>query len=850
MFALYTGVAKRHSCRIYGIALLIAITYASVVHGQEVMLSKFALAKTPIQKQYSYILAAFRSSLGGPVKEEGPLATSPEQKKAKTFGTLSMSREAQSERALELMTLLDKPVFAMDSMALFSPDTWQSLHLLDKEPNVMSTIAPGMQTLFGKFYLMRLVTGPSTDVNRIHRRAQAIKELSRETETTQKIVRLCNLVGQRQEQLLGLTSAEHPLYQKDLEVYLHEFFLRSIGGSKLAESKGWNRFTKIFGDVWYGLGPILGTAALWKLNKGFYNKTINDQKYVEDHQKNKNYAEVLRQWEKNGEKGPKPLSPEEQAAAQRRTEHKKWQRQVNRLQKQASDANLSAEKTEAIRVQLAQKYAEAAATNPDSLWTRTKEAVGSTVQDLKDLVPDATTPGKWAEFGKNLVWGDRYDTDMAPRQDFNPAEPAPAPAPAALKEESDKEQPKIFNRGSYALERQLGFSHGKALLGLAALSGYLGGVQIPGIIGWIKKRSKAMSYFYDQLKPLKDFFLATAGLKKIFSQVPALKHLKDEIDAALYISDPKIVKLRNLLMGPAFKKGPRGYLARGDLIVAIDLLKECREKILKGIGLLGALDAYSSLAIWMSEHYNHAEKPLCFVHLIEGSTIPILDLKDFWHPLSPGAPTLNSINLGRDQPNNAIITGIFESGKSTTLQSIALNVVCAQSLGIGLSRACSITPFASINIYANIKDDIANNRSLFKSEVYRASQLMDQIKKMGAGEFSFTIADATFTGTEAGAGQAAAYAIARYLGKLPNSIAIHATNFLSLAILSRQEPRNFASYILPTTFDGKAVQSYTLTPGALDPRLSTTIFKEEQLPTAMIEEMDKQLNQTHHEVLS
>ena len=121
---------------------------------------------------------------------------------------------------------------------------------------------------------------------------------------------------------------------------------------------------------------------------------------------------------------------------------------------------------------------------------------------------------------------------------------------------------------------------------------------------------------------------------------------------------------------------------------------------------------------------------------------------------------LNSMTLGGTaKPQNAIITGLFESGKSTLLQTITLNILLAQTVGICSAQDMVITPFASINMYANIKDDIASGRSLFKTELYRAVQLLNYIKQLPAGAFSYTAADSTFTGTEAGAGQAAAYAL-------------------------------------------------------------------------------------------
>jgi len=643
----------------------------------DIIMPKSLRNELTVQKQYEQLLVAFRATLGHQQNqpEQETLEDTPVEndtdKNANLFGSLPLAVQTQTEMAFELMAHLDQPTSAQEDRALFSPETWHSLRIIDQEPSALGGIAPDMKTIFGKIFLARLLTSPTTNRALIKTRQKAIRELCKNPQFNSEIVKLCHKVQPLQEQLLGLTSAEHPLYQNGLRIYLHDFFLRGIN----SKSQVWNRFSKNFGDIWYLAGPLAAAGFMIKATTNF----------------NKAY--------------------------------------------QAGELN--------TKFGLEQK-------------TR-NTALLSTV--------------------------------------------------------------------------------------LAGILAYYGGVQIPGVFTWIKQRSRAMDYFYEQLLPLKKFFLITHQLKKKLALCPAFKALEEEIDSVLSLNDPHIIELRSLLMGPAFKNKINRILFGGDLILAIDLLKKCRGSILKGIGLLGACDTYSSLALWFNNYKNHESTPLCFAQFSNGTEQPILNIKDFWHVLMHNNPILNSINLGISNPNNAVITGIFESGKSALLQSVALNVVCAQSIGLCLCREYVGSIYASINIYANIKDDLANNRSLFKTELYRALQLIDQIKSMPAGSFSFTIADATFTGTEAGAGQAAAYAIARHLGKMHNSIALHATNFLSLAILGKQEPQNFQTFYLPTNFNGKAQQTYLLTRGTQTSRLSTSIFSEEELPIDIINSMERHLTQ-------
>jgi len=661
------------------------------VQWAEIIVPKEVATQTPIQQQYYHLLTAFRATLGGSEKTHDKPAST--EKERNTFGSLSLTEETQMEMALEHMAHLDTPNYSTKGLAFFSPETWPNLHLIGQEGSVLNGIAPNMKTIFGKLFLGRKITAPSMNPSTIRNSQKVIEQMCAQREDTAKIVGICKKIGDSQEQLLGLTSLEHPIFQKDLRLYLHEFFLRGIA----PKSRRWNNISKTIGDFWYLLGPAILSAGLVSSAKAYWKRT-----------------------------GGAP----EQGGAR--------------------------------------------------------------------------------DFARKLFTQPLY----------NQAQRA----------------------GRYPLEANWGKDFRLTALGVLGVSTYLGGVQIPGIVQWLNARFKAASYFYDQLLPLRNFFVGVKELKENLTRFPTLSRLAQEIDSEVKIDTPEMKKLRSILLGKAFKNKFMGvFVLGGDILLAIDLLKHCRHEVLKGIGLLGALDTYSSLSTWFTQFKNDSVRPLCLAQFIQGRDRPFLDIKDFWHPLVRQQPVLNSIKLGDGNPQNAIVTGLFESGKSTVLQCIALNIICAQSIGICLARSYSATPYASINVYANIKDDIANNRSLFKAEVYHAGKLLESIEHLPAGHFSASLIDSTFTGTEAGAGQATSYAITRYLGKLRNSITVHGTNFLSLSILAEQMPDLFMTLMLPSAFNGNIIQTYGLTPGTQDPQLSTAIFREEKFPESMIAEIERQL---------
>src|SRR5690606_13756589 len=113
---------------------------------------------------------------------------------------------------------------------------------------------------------------------------------------------------------------------------------------------------------------------------------------------------------------------------------------------------------------------------------------------------------------------------------------------------------------------------------------------------------------------------------------------------------------------------------------------------------------------------------------------------------------------------NSILTGPNTGGKSTVIKAIMLDVLMAQTFGIAPAQSLSITPFAKLNCFMNISDDIAMGASLFKSEVMRAKKLLDMVQSLQQDEFSFVIIDEVFTGTSPKEGEAAAMQFSKKLG--------------------------------------------------------------------------------------
>ncbi len=160
-----------------------------------------------------------------------------------------------------------------------------------------------------------------------------------------------------------------------------------------------------------------------------------------------------------------------------------------------------------------------------------------------------------------------------------------------------------------------------------------------------------------------------------------------------------------------------------------------------------------------------------------------------WNPLIPREKAVANSLIMDSQENlrNVILTGLNAGGKSTFITGITLTILLAQTLSITTAQSVALTPFNRINTYIKLADDIAEGKSLFLSEVDRAQNHLETIAHLQLQEFSFSIMDELFSGTNPLEGEAAAYSISHYMARYKNSLVILATPFLlSLSIMPRK----------------------------------------------------------------
>ncbi|MDP3889062.1 MAG: hypothetical protein Q8Q25_00775 [bacterium] len=291
-------------------------------------------------------------------------------------------------------------------------------------------------------------------------------------------------------------------------------------------------------------------------------------------------------------------------------------------------------------------------------------------------------------------------------------------------------------------------------------------------------------------------------LKQIDTLIQSNEVLKNNIPSArmlhsfIYMAEHKSQDVRavlDMLATDTFKGKASFFSNQGRVLAAYRIIREIKNELIPAFIAAGEVEAYVSMAkLYQSHKDNHAT--YSFVEFIENSKTPYLQAVDFWNPfINPDEVITNSVVISQDSMRNAIITGPNTGGKSTVLKALLIDLLLAQTFGIAPAKKLVITPFTHINCYLNITDDIAAGVSLFKAEVLRAKELINSVRALGDGEFSFTIMDEVFSGTSPKEGEEAAYLFCKQLGEQLNSATIIATHFKKLAELPEDTHGNYTN---------------------------------------------------------
>ena len=267
----------------------------------------------------------------------------------------------------------------------------------------------------------------------------------------------------------------------------------------------------------------------------------------------------------------------------------------------------------------------------------------------------------------------------------------------------------------------------------------------------------------------------------------------------------------------------------GRVLAAYNLMKECKNDLVPALEAAGKIDAYHAIA----QLFNDSKEQRAqynVVQFIENDK-PFIDAQEVWNPfINPTIVVSNDTQLGiHSMPNNIIVTGPNTGGKSTSIKALLISVLLAQKFGIAPAEKLVMTPFNNINCYMNITDDIGAGISLFKAEVLRAKELINSIRNCDETQFSFTVLDEVFSGTDPNIAAQAAYRFMQQLGEFTNSISVLATHFPVMTELEQEMGNAFKNYKVSVIKhdDGTLEFPYKLEAGIADTNIALELLEAE-----------------------
>lgn len=288
------------------------------------------------------------------------------------------------------------------------------------------------------------------------------------------------------------------------------------------------------------------------------------------------------------------------------------------------------------------------------------------------------------------------------------------------------------------------------------------------------------------------------------------------------------------------------YLLKGRILSTAYLIAKTQNKLVDFVRSIGQIDAYISIAKLYKESKNNSAQ-YCFPQYLDQKKSQI-ELQNFWSPfINSNNVITNNIQLGGNKIEKCVlISGPNAGGKSTVLKSIILNALLAQTIGIAPSKSCMITPFSYIDSYLNITDNISGGNSLFKSEVLRVKNMLNEIKSNGK---SLIIVDEMFSGTNPREGQAASFAIAEHIAELSNTdnklIALLASHYSKMTELEETTNGIFKNYKVTANINKnshKINYPFTLQEGSSNQAIAIDLLQAENLDSKIIDSARKIAN--------
>jgi DNA mismatch repair protein MutS len=374
-------------------------------------------------------------------------------------------------------------------------------------------------------------------------------------------------------------------------------------------------------------------------------------------------------------------------------------------------------------------------------------------------------------------------------------------------------------------------------------------------LGYLHSCYTGVSNYLEYSNVLKNLALRMSDIQNFIKTIEKISKYIEENPQLEKIYGKKLVAIRELLK-KSEEQNEFGNLIKylkelpyqtwsyffnnsGKLLVSHTLFVEYKDLFLNALFELGQLDTFISVGYFVKESQKN-ENSFSFTNFIDKKdrNAPYIKIEKMWNPfIDPKIAVPNDVEMG-NEIRHIILTGPNAGGKSTFLTGVTVSIWLSQVFGISNSKESTITPFSKINTYIEISDDIIAGDSLFMAEVKRAQEHVGIIKSLKQNEFSFSITDEQFSGTNPTEGCAAEYSIINYLASYKNNLSIIATHYPMIMVLEDKEKnKGFANFKVFISEDSEKLNySYKVIRGKSTQTIAIRILEEQGFDTELLKE--------------